>query len=248
MHGGIGVTYDHDIHLYLRRVTVDRRHARLPGRSSPANHHVARGGRGMTTTERGSAMSATDMESVESFRERAREWLAANVEKGPTAGNRLPTGETEEEELALIATRARAPAQVLRSRVRGHLLPEGVRRSGPLARAPARVQRGGRGLRVPEHPPDPDVRAVRGGAAGVRHRGTEEAPPPQDHERRGDLDAVPLRAQWRFRRGRARSPPRRATATSGSSTVRRSGRPARGSPTTGSACCARTGTCRSTAA
>jgi alkylation response protein AidB-like acyl-CoA dehydrogenase len=24
MHGGIGVTYDHDIHLYLRRVTVDR--------------------------------------------------------------------------------------------------------------------------------------------------------------------------------------------------------------------------------
>jgi alkylation response protein AidB-like acyl-CoA dehydrogenase len=24
MHGGIGLTYDHDIHLYLRRVTVDR--------------------------------------------------------------------------------------------------------------------------------------------------------------------------------------------------------------------------------
>jgi alkylation response protein AidB-like acyl-CoA dehydrogenase len=24
MHGGIGVTYDHDIHLYLRRATVDR--------------------------------------------------------------------------------------------------------------------------------------------------------------------------------------------------------------------------------
>jgi alkylation response protein AidB-like acyl-CoA dehydrogenase len=24
MHGGIGVTYDHDIHLYLRRITVDR--------------------------------------------------------------------------------------------------------------------------------------------------------------------------------------------------------------------------------
>ena len=24
LHGGIGVTYDHDIHLYLRRITVDR--------------------------------------------------------------------------------------------------------------------------------------------------------------------------------------------------------------------------------
>ena len=24
MHGGIGLTYDHDIHLFLRRVTVDR--------------------------------------------------------------------------------------------------------------------------------------------------------------------------------------------------------------------------------
>jgi hypothetical protein len=24
MHGGIGLTYDHDIHLYLRRVTADR--------------------------------------------------------------------------------------------------------------------------------------------------------------------------------------------------------------------------------
>ena len=57
----------------------------------------------MTTTERGSAMSATDMESVESFRERAREWLAANIEKGATLGGDYRTGETEEEELALIA-------------------------------------------------------------------------------------------------------------------------------------------------
>ncbi|MCY3967354.1 MAG: acyl-CoA dehydrogenase, partial [bacterium] len=24
MHGGIGVTYDHDLHLYLRRATVNR--------------------------------------------------------------------------------------------------------------------------------------------------------------------------------------------------------------------------------
>ena len=24
MHGGIGVTYEHDLHLFLRRITVDR--------------------------------------------------------------------------------------------------------------------------------------------------------------------------------------------------------------------------------
>ena len=24
MHGGIGVTWEHDLHLYLRRVTLDR--------------------------------------------------------------------------------------------------------------------------------------------------------------------------------------------------------------------------------
>jgi alkylation response protein AidB-like acyl-CoA dehydrogenase len=33
MHGGIGVTYDHDIHLYLRRITVDR-----VTHGSPADH------------------------------------------------------------------------------------------------------------------------------------------------------------------------------------------------------------------
>jgi len=49
-------------------------------------------------------MSATDMESVESFRERAREWLAANVEKGEPLGMGYRRGETEEEELALIAS------------------------------------------------------------------------------------------------------------------------------------------------
>ena len=104
----------------------------------------------MTTTEKGSDMSATDMESVESFRERAREWLAANVEKGAAAGHGdYRRGETEEEELALIAQARELQKQVLRRRLRRHLLSQGVRRSGPLARAPARVQPGSRGLRVP---------------------------------------------------------------------------------------------------
>jgi alkylation response protein AidB-like acyl-CoA dehydrogenase len=43
------------------------------------------------------------MESVESFRSRAREWLAANVEKGGPIGMGYRRGETDEEELATIA-------------------------------------------------------------------------------------------------------------------------------------------------
>ena len=34
MHGGIGVTFEHDLHLFLRRVTVNRALA-----GTPAEHH-----------------------------------------------------------------------------------------------------------------------------------------------------------------------------------------------------------------
>jgi alkylation response protein AidB-like acyl-CoA dehydrogenase len=34
MHGGIGVTFEHDLHLFLRRVTVNRALA-----GTPADHH-----------------------------------------------------------------------------------------------------------------------------------------------------------------------------------------------------------------
>ena len=59
-----------------------------------------------------------------------------------------------------------------------------------------------RRLRVPDAVPGPDVLAVRGGAARLRHRGAEAAPHPRHPQGRGALDAVPLRAQRRLRRGR----------------------------------------------
>ncbi len=34
LHGGIGVTYEHDLHLFLRRITVDRLTY-----GTPADHH-----------------------------------------------------------------------------------------------------------------------------------------------------------------------------------------------------------------
>ena len=33
LHGGIGVTFDHDLHIFLRRVTTD-----IPTHGSPAEH------------------------------------------------------------------------------------------------------------------------------------------------------------------------------------------------------------------
>jgi alkylation response protein AidB-like acyl-CoA dehydrogenase len=47
-------------------------------------------------------MTDTEMESVESFRMRAREWLAANIPKGDPIGGSFLIAESEEEELAQI--------------------------------------------------------------------------------------------------------------------------------------------------
>ena len=178
------------------------RHARHAGRSPAANHRTcARRTRHDHHRER--LCNECHRHGERRVVPRACARMAGREHReGRNAGRRLPHRRDRRRGARPDRAGARAPEEVLRSRFRRHLLPDGVRRPGPLARAPARVQRGGRRLPVPEHPPDPDVRAVRGGPAGVRYRGTEEAPPPEDHERRRDLDAVPLRAQWWFRRRR----------------------------------------------
>ena len=43
MHGGIGVTFEHDLHLFLRRHTVDRALYGTPSRAPPAPHRPRRG-------------------------------------------------------------------------------------------------------------------------------------------------------------------------------------------------------------
>ena len=65
-------------------------HARLARGPSPTDHHASREAMPRDDDGEGFRMSATEMESVESFRSRAREWLAANMEKGPPLGMRLP--------------------------------------------------------------------------------------------------------------------------------------------------------------
>ncbi len=74
IHGGIGVTWDHDLHLYLRRVIHDRA---LFG--TPRDHleRVADSGGRLST------MEERVVEDVESFRQRARAWLAESMPRLP---------------------------------------------------------------------------------------------------------------------------------------------------------------------
>ena len=105
-----------------------------------------------------------------------------------------------------------------------------------------------RGYEYPIALPGADVRAVPGGAARLRHRGAEAAAHPRrsSRARSSGCSSSPSRAAAPT--SPARSPPPCATATSGSSTARRSGRPARGGPTGACAWPAPTGTSRSTVA
>ncbi len=98
LHGGIGVTWDHDLHLYLRRVTVNR-----ATYGTPAEHlaRVAAAAFAETTsTAAGVEVESSGVpadvpvgttsparpggnESVDAFAARARTWLAANLPPRP---------------------------------------------------------------------------------------------------------------------------------------------------------------------
>ena len=192
-------------------------------------------------------------------RDRERRGLPA---RGPAPGSQANLRPAERRRCGLLARRAhrrggarrgrprpRAAAHALRRRLRRHLLPEGVRRPGPHARAPARAQRGARRLRVSRR--GSRSRPSSPCAAVLLEFGTEEQKQrhiPADPEGRGDLDAVPLRAQRRLRRRRRADHRGARRRRVGRSTAPRSGPPARGGPTGACAWPAPTGTCPSTAA
>ena len=71
MHGGIGVTWDHDIHLYLRRVTTNRAILGAP-RGAPLGH-----------CRPSEAVRMAGVETLEDFRQRSRAWLADNMRRLP---------------------------------------------------------------------------------------------------------------------------------------------------------------------
>ena len=68
LHGGIGVTWEHDLHMFLRRITLYRSMF-----GTPAEHHSGH----LRATAQCGVGGMT--ESVQAFAARARTWLAENM-------------------------------------------------------------------------------------------------------------------------------------------------------------------------
>ena len=100
MHGGIGVTFDHDLHLYLRRVVVDSLAVRDGLRSPPAAHHPV-------GEEGGRRCLRRRVEPVEDFREPAAHLAAPTTCRAPSdraSACRWPRVRlSDDEELAEVA-------------------------------------------------------------------------------------------------------------------------------------------------
>ena len=74
IHGGIGVTFEHDLHLFLRRIVANR--------STYGSPVELRRGLADLLEQRqsgGVGVSAPDIEPVEEFRARARAWIRGNL-------------------------------------------------------------------------------------------------------------------------------------------------------------------------
>ena len=84
VHGGIGFTWEHDLHFYLRRLAADRVLYGDPEwhreRDLPDPRARERNGMTATTTD--------ETISVDDFRARARAWLAANCERKTAEADR----------------------------------------------------------------------------------------------------------------------------------------------------------------
>ena len=76
IHGGIGVTFEHDLHLYLRRHTVNRALYGTPSehRQRLGDHSGNAGSSGMTDVE---------VEDIDSFRQRARAFVRGQLAAPP---------------------------------------------------------------------------------------------------------------------------------------------------------------------
>lgn len=143
LHGGIGLTFEHDLHLFLRRATVNRTLHGTPAehRRSLADRLIEQDGLRVPApeVEAGTVRAAPSFEpdessvseDVESFRLRAREWIRANL--GPfrpeaVAGLRKVT---REQELAAVGNDRRLQRKLYDAGFAGIAIP---------------VEYGGRGL------------------------------------------------------------------------------------------------------
>ena len=86
-------------------------------------------------------MPETNVEPVEDFRDRLRTWLKDEMPPAHGLGPGRTQGRlSDEEELAEVTHQRELQTPAVRGRVRGDLLPEGVRRAGPDPCSPGSAQ------------------------------------------------------------------------------------------------------------
>ena len=123
IHGGIGLTYEHDLHLLLRRVTLE------PGATEAHPRSITAGGSPSLpdqSKERGSDIPVT--EDVERFGTRAHAWGGGQPRQKPTRSlyeGAFHTNLTEEQEWAEVDRERPVAAHVLRGGLRRRLRPPG---------------------------------------------------------------------------------------------------------------------------
>ncbi len=107
MHGGIGVTFEHDLHLYLATLYGRPGAGRDTGRPSPTDRCARAGaGRrcGMSALPAAAVEGTDEVEDLESFRQRARSFIRDNLRRITPEEQRWAwTSGNEEAELAGIA-------------------------------------------------------------------------------------------------------------------------------------------------
>ena len=180
----------------------------------------------------------------------AREWLAANLERKTDGGAPLRgrCDHTSTKERSPTSAPIQKPA--VRRRLRRHHLAEGVRRPGAHRRPRAGLRRGGR---APTGCPTSASPAAPPSACAPRRCWPTPRPSSSAATCPGSSPASELWVQFFSEPGAGsdlagrHDPRRRATATAGSSTARRSGAAAPTTPTTACAWPAPTGTSPSTA-
>ena len=118
LHGGLGVTFEHDVHLFLRRHTVDRSLFGNAVRTPPGDHRPAR------LDHRRCGMSAETIEDLDSFRVRARAWVRAYLRRvGPTTKT-LRNELTDDEELVGVARDREIQRQLFEAGLAGVCVPK----------------------------------------------------------------------------------------------------------------------------
>ena len=187
MHGGIGVTWEHDIHLYLRRVTLN---SGVLGTVRNHRHRLAAGGWPGLSTKRSDLRGSRRHPLLRSSRS------SAPTLRPLAEGRTCPCGRSS----AAPPTGA-GPRSALRGsepdavgrRLRRDLLPDRRRGQGPEPLPPPGVPRGVARLRDADLHRHPRPVHQRPAGARVRH-GAPARAHHQGADRRGALGAVHVRA------------------------------------------------------